>query len=101
MTEKGAQLDLPDLAVLPPAPALPRVRCIGPAQASTIVGPGHRGGRHWVNPPPILGRQWRGTHPGGGPRRCGGVQPPLAGYTHRGEERNKQNNSFRVCVLFI
>ena len=50
---------------------------------------------------PILGRQWCETHHVGGPRRRGGVQPPLAGRTHRGEERDKQNNSFRVCTLFI
>ena len=91
MPEKGARPDQPDLVVLPPAPALGRVRRIGPAQASIIVGPSRRGGRHWVHPPSILGRQWRGTHHG--VRRRGCVQPPLAGHTHRGNEGNQQNNS--------
>ena len=57
MTDKGAQPDRPDLAILPPAPALGRVRGIGSAQASITVGTGHQGERHRYHPPPILGRQ--------------------------------------------
>ena len=101
MPEKGAWLDWPDLAVLPPSRALGQVRRIGPAKDSIIVGPGCWGRRHWVHLPPILGSQWCGTHHGGAPRQHGGVQPPLEGHTHQGEEGNKQNNSYRVCVLFI
>ena len=82
MTEKGAQPDRPDLAVLLPAPALIRVRFIGPAQASIVFRPSHQGGRHWNHPPLIHGHQWRGTHHGGGPLQHGGDQPPLAGHTH-------------------
>ena len=39
MPEKGAQLDRPDLVVIPPDPDLGRVWLIGTAQASIIVGP--------------------------------------------------------------
>ena len=90
MTEKGARPEKPDLAVLPPAPTLRRVWSIGPAQDSIIVDPGRRGGRYRYHPPPILGHQRRGRHHGGVPRRRGGVQPPLTGGTHQGEEGNEQ-----------
>ena len=89
--EKGDQPDRPDILVIPPAPFLGRIRCIGPAQSSIIVGPGSRGRRHWVHPPPIIGRQRRGTHYGGRPRQCGGVQPLPKGHTHQWEEGNDQD----------
>ena len=99
--EKGARPDSPDLAVLPPAPAMEQVWCIGPEQASIIVSTGCRVGRHWVHPPLTLGRQWHEMYQGGGTQRHGGVQHPLVDHKYRGEEGNKQNNSFRVCILFI
>ena len=85
MPEQGSQTDRPDLAVLPPATALGRVWRIGPAQASIIVGPGCRGGRHQVHPPPIPGCQRCGMHHGGGPQQYGGIQYTPAGHTHLGE----------------
>ena len=90
MSEKGVRPYQLDLTVLPPAPSLGRVWRIGPAQASIIVGPGCRGGQHQSHPFPIIGRQRRGTYHGGGPRLSGGVQPPLAGHTHQGEEGNEK-----------
>ena len=101
MPEKGARLDWPGIAVLPPSPALGRVMRIGTAQYSIIVNPGGQGRWHWSHTPPIIGRQCSGTHHGGGPWQRGFVQPPLAGHTHWGEERIKKNDSFRVRVLFI
>ena len=47
MLEKGARPEWPDLAVLLAAPALGRVRRIGPAQAYIVVGPCRQGRRHW------------------------------------------------------
>ena len=41
MMEKGALPDQPDLAELSPSPGIGRVRRIGTAQDSIIVGPGH------------------------------------------------------------
>ena len=90
MLEKGERLDRPDLAVQPPAPALGQVRPIGPAQASIIVGTGCRIGRHRVHPPSILGCHRRGTHHSGETQQCGGVQPPSAGHTHRGQSADPQ-----------
>ena len=90
MTGKGEQPDRPDLSILTPDSTLRRVWIIGPVQDSKIVDPGRRVGRHRYHPLPILGRQRRGRHHGGVPRRRGGVQPPLTGGTHQGEEENEQ-----------
>ena len=58
-TEKRAQPDRPDLAVLPPAPTLGQVWSIGLAQASIIFGPRCWGGRHLDHPSPIIvGLPW-------------------------------------------
>ena len=62
---------------------------IGTVQASIIVGPGRRGGQHQDQPPPIIGRQRHGMHHSGGPQQHEGVQPPLAGHAHLGDEGNK------------
>ena len=67
MTQKGVRPDLPDLVVLPLSPSLGQVRRIGTEQASIIVGTGRGGRQHWVHPNPIIGRQQRGMHHGGGP----------------------------------
>ena len=90
MTEKGVKPYQPYLTLLPLAPSLGQVWSIGPAQYSIIVDPGRRGGRHRSLPPPIISRQRRGRHYGDVPRRRGGVQPPLTGGTHQGEEGNDQ-----------
>ena len=83
------QPDRPYLTVLPPDPALGQVWRIGTVQASIIVGPGRRGGQHQDQPPPIIGRQRHGMHHSGGPQQHEGVQPPLAGHAHLGDEGNK------------
>ena len=90
MTGKGERPDRPDLSILTPDSTLRRVWIIGPAQDSIIVNTGRWGGRHRYHPPPILGRQRCGRHHVGVPRRHGGVQPPLTGDTHQGEEGNDQ-----------
>ena len=90
MPEKGARPDRTDPVVLLLDPALGQFRRIGPVQATIIVVPGCWGRRHWDQPPPIICRQRRGMHHGGGPRRLGGVKTPLAGHTHRWEEGNEQ-----------
>ena len=67
-----------------PASSCSQTGSAWPAQASIIVSPGCRGGRHRVHPPPILGRLRCGTHHGDGPQRRRGVQHPLAGHAHQG-----------------
>ena len=85
MIEKGAQPDLPDLVVLPPAPDLECLWRIGTAQASIIVGPGRWGGQHWDHPSSVFGLQQRGMRHSGVTLWCVGVQPPLVGHTYQGE----------------
>ena len=62
MTDKGARPYQPDITVIPPDPALGRIRRIGTAQAFIIVGLGYWGGRHRGHPSPILGHQWHQTY---------------------------------------
>ena len=67
MTKEGTRPDRPDLAVLLSDTSIGQVWSIVPEQASIVVGPGRRGGKHRAHPPPILVVQRRGTHHGGVP----------------------------------